>query len=479
MSALSYHQGVRRAPPPPLRIQAKRSSALVGSIPSPSTETLLYDLPSAPANLTSPRSPDAPVSPLSSSYVGRSVARVPRNQKTSPRPSRTRSATPSKTKSDIEIFAEKCERWFFHQDEEAGQTMTQTLATLPSHHRAPYVKLQASIRSAYHASIRNRRDAEFRAHLSSTHSGGSLSARARADPRGSEARKERYERFQGFVRTWCTAGMPGTKPFFESLWAIMRLQVVPEKLGGAGQHRIGWEIDDAVFKESAGKDFMLEAVDVLKGVLGFEETPKKRTSTSSRSSPDFHSSDLASPLALHARSQSQPLESKPPIPTRRAVSPPTLAKRPRAPSDPFLDTAVLSRSYASSSTQSSSMGNALSASDSQEEPITPNTPPVDSNDVELKPSPDTDAYLRTWLSPDLGDPELLALLAVFPPFIARRTLPRFPSDMQADAEDGADLGENGIRVGTGKVWLSARTRSPGWAGSWWVRFKLWWRRLFC
>ena len=31
----------------------------------------------------------------------------------------------------------------------------------------------------------------------------------------------------------------------------MRLQVIPDKLGGAGKFRIEWEIDDAVFKEAA------------------------------------------------------------------------------------------------------------------------------------------------------------------------------------------------------------------------------------
>jgi len=61
--------------------------------------------------------------------------------------------------------------------------------------------------------------------------------------------------------------MPGTTPFFEryvlsnsvhhffnflrSLWGIMRLQIIPENLGGAGQNRLEWEIDDTVFKESA------------------------------------------------------------------------------------------------------------------------------------------------------------------------------------------------------------------------------------
>ena len=96
---------------------------------------------------------------------------------------------------------------------------------------------------------------------------------------------ERYDRFARFIRSWCTLGMPGTTPFFtvrmvwcfptlytimteaQALWAIMRLQVVSEQLGGAGANRIDWELDDAVFKESAGKDFMLEAIDVLKGVI--------------------------------------------------------------------------------------------------------------------------------------------------------------------------------------------------------------------
>lgn len=34
-------------------------------------------------------------------------------------------------------------------------------------------------------------------------------------------------------------------------WAVLRLQVIPENLGGAGGYRIEWEFDDAVFKEAA------------------------------------------------------------------------------------------------------------------------------------------------------------------------------------------------------------------------------------
>jgi hypothetical protein len=140
---------------------------------------------------------------------------------------------------------------YYNQDDEAGRLMTKTLTTLPPPQRAPFAKLQASIRSGYHASVANRRNAEYHAHLSATIPGGSLSAHSRLDPSGLAARKERYQRFENFLRTWCTAGMPGTQPFFEGLWAVMRLQVVPINLGGAGSRRIAWEVDDAMFKEAA------------------------------------------------------------------------------------------------------------------------------------------------------------------------------------------------------------------------------------
>ena len=80
--------------------------------------------------------------------------------------------------------------------------------------------------------------------------GGSLMPLSRADPTGCTAQKERFEAFERFVRSWCTVGMPGTKSFFEGLWALIRLQIVPEHLGGAGRHLIHWEIDNAVFKEA-------------------------------------------------------------------------------------------------------------------------------------------------------------------------------------------------------------------------------------
>lgn len=227
-------------------------------------------------------------------------------------------------------------------------------------------------------------------------------------------------------------------------------------------------------------------------VLGFEENPSSRTSTSSGISQGYG----ALP-PLHSRSQSQPLQSKDTdssAGTGEASRPPL--KRMRAPSDPFLDTPDLSHSFNSSSTQSSSaqpssLAPSKSPSEGIDEPPSPLTPPTEIDDLFPKVPPDyrdeQKVYLRIWTSPDLANPELLALLKVFPTFISRRTLPRFSPaassrripDVEEGGVDDADESENAIRAGTGRMWLSSRPRSGDWAGGWWSRFVLWWRRLFC
>ncbi|RDX55053.1 hypothetical protein OH76DRAFT_1478532 [Lentinus brumalis] len=413
-------------------------------------------------------------------------------------------------RSELEEFSEHCRAWYesltlatdwsrqlkcdryYQQDDNAGRVMTQTLATLPPSQRAPFARLQASIRSAYHASVSARRDAEFKAHLNATKPGGSLMPHSRADPKGPLAKKERYERLERFIRTWCTMGMPGTKPFFQGLWAVMRLQVIPQELGGAGPYRIEWEIDDAVFKESGGKDFMLEAIDVLKGVLAFEDTTSlSRTTSTTSSATTFPSFTPLSPI--HSRSQSQPLPSEL-TPTARSQKPPPIAsttqtRRPRAPSDPFLDTPTLSTSYSSARTGTSHLS--TSGSSATDEPVTPTTPLADVDDL-FAPAPrpnrdfcDSDGYLRTWTAPDLPNPEFLSLLTLFPPFIAREALPRFSatsaSRRLADVEEGPDEeeGRKEIRVGTGTMWLGPKRRADGWQGGWWTRFRMWLARVFC
>ncbi|TFY67913.1 hypothetical protein EVJ58_g1335 [Rhodofomes roseus] len=474
-----------RPPPLPLRTHNLKSPPPEGR--RDSNNPLLYDAsPTVPVSPSRTVSPTKLRSPTSPSFRARSRA----GGRTPPH-SRPRSITPSQPgRNELEEFAEHCRAWYFEQNDNAGRVMTQTLATLPPSQRAPFARLQASIRSAYHASVKARRNAEFKAHLSATHPGCSLMPHSRADPHGQLAKKERYDRLERFVGTWCTTGMPGTKPFFEGLWAVMRLQVVPEHLGGAGGYRIEWEIDDAVFKEAAGKDFMLEAIDVLKGVLAFEEAPSDKRSTSQRDSAAY--SAFAPLSTIHSRSQSQPFpvdisvmpsQKGPPI----ASTTQTKRPRPRAPSDPFLDTPALSTSYSSANTIAhlSTSGTTLA-----DEPTSPSTPFVEVDDYFSPTShtldlSETDGFMRTWTAPDLSNPEYISLLSVFPPFISRKTMPRFTvqpdSSRLADIEEGDERQDeqNRIRVGTGTMWVGPKPRSSGWNGGWWARFRLWIRSMFC
>jgi len=346
------------------------------------------------------------------------------------------------------------------------------MSTLPPSQRAPFARLQASIRADYHRSVNARKNAEFQAHINAMQPGGSLNAHSRADPQGTLAKKERHERVEHFVSSWCTMGMPGTQPFFEALWAVLRLQVIPETLGGAGCYRIEWEIDDAVFKEAAGREFMFEAIDVLKGVLAFGESPLSRRSSKA-------SSLYPEPATIHSRSQSQPLPSdQKPLKISSTIQP----KRARAPSDPFLDSTALSRSIVPLSSQS--LGTTATLPGDLMAVGQPTIP----EDLVTKPRgaifDDSDEeYIRIWTSPDISNPELLELLKLFPSFVSRRPLPRFPrpNPRHPDIEEGEEEGSEGKRVhfGTGSMWVSSKPRSEGWNGGWWTRVILWFRRTFC
>ncbi|KAK0454970.1 hypothetical protein EV421DRAFT_467395 [Armillaria borealis] len=460
------------------------SSVISSHQQSPKSPPLLYELPS-PTSMSPPTSPKSKgrlISPTSPSFPGRS--RTPRSGRPTPPPvRRNRSVTPlGVVQSDLERFADQCRAWYFNQDDKAGHLMTQTLATIAPSQRASYARLQASTRAAYHRSVTARRHAEFDAHLSATQPGGSLLPYSRANPSSPAAQKERLDRFQRFLRTWCTLGMPGPQPFFYGLWALMRLQTIPENIGGAGCNRIDWEIDDAVFKETAGKDFMLEAIDVLKGVLAFEETPSSKRSSS------VVNDELASHGIAHSRSQSQPLASQSPMHITKSATP----KRPRAPSDPFLDTPALSRSVGSSLSQSSDANSTLLTTLISDKVDDPPSPLSTYEEEYASPTPRgrsapddlSEEFLRVWTSPDLPNSEYRDLLKLFPSFLTRRPLPRFPTPSKlraTDLEEGFvdTLDAKQIRFGTGCMWVGSRQRSDGWRGSWWSRFISWWKEAFC
>jgi hypothetical protein len=210
---------------------------------------------------------------------------------------------------------------------------------------------------------------------------------------------------------------------------------------------------------------MLEAVDVLKGVFAFEEVPSTRIASITS---DYQFSNLG---PIHSRSQSQPLSSQKPASV--AV---LLARRSRAPSDPFLDTP----------STHPDVGPALmdlqgATIDDRLNPIG-SSPAKSLNGVSLNDEEEED-FLRTWTSPDIPNAEILELLKLFPPFITRTTLPRFPMPTPAritDLEEGDDgLEGRQIRFGTGAFWVSSKERSKGWQGGWWNRLVQWLKSAFC
>lgn len=219
---------------------------------------------------------------------------------------------------------------------------------------------------------------------------------------------------------------------------------------------------------------MVEAIDVLKGVLAFEETPSpKRASSAINDFPPEITS------TIHSRSKSQPISSQPTASSASAIAQP---KRARAPSDPFLDTPALSGSLSSSP---ASRNSALLVT-----PTTEEAPPPPSSAAYYGDDPQNsfafddadEEFLRIWTSPDLPNPEFIDLLTVFPTFITRRALPRFPiTAAPKDIEEGFDVGGEGkvLRFGTGTMWVSSLQRADGWEGGWWTRFLLWWKQVFC
>ena len=109
---------------------------------------------------------------------------------------------------------------------------------------------------------------------------------------------------------------------------------------------------------------------------------------------------------------------------------------------------------------------------------TPDKEPLDADDDSL----DGEPSMRRWISTDLDNPELQSLISLFPNFITRQTLPRFPLARSTvpDLEVGHAMAEEGKEVscGTGRMFIGEKQRREGWKGSWWHRFTSWWRRLF-
>lgn len=158
--------------------------------------------------------------------------------------------------------------------------------------------------------------------------------------------------------------------------------------------------------------------------------------------------------------------------------------RPRSPSDPFLDTPTLSHSVASTASGTATL-NSNNATTEADDRLTELPSNLNQQTKEtFDPDEDNEGpFLRVWTVADLGNPELQALISLFPDFLARHALPRFPiqaskgymPDVEAGLNPIEERGE--VSCGTGRMWVGRKMRSYGWQGRWWQRFTAWWRQL--
>ncbi|CAE7226133.1 unnamed protein product [Rhizoctonia solani] len=545
MSSPSPMGSIRRAPPPPLHIAQSNytppnygrrgsASALLYNGPQsgsprkieygsanrlsqsrilsspPATEELLYSIPT-------PGSPPVRVSRPRNSIMNPRRSVHPQSPPPPPARSRTSASLPPEpTQRELDDYEFLCRRFFFAQDENAKVSMDTIMNKTPQYHQAKYTRVQANVRREYHLTQSLRKISEFRAHLSSVQPGCSLSPAARASPGGALARRERADKFQAFVESQC--GSAGTQNFFIGLYAAMKLQTLPPSIGGTGEGRIEWEIDDAVFMESGGNQFMLDAIDTMKGILGFDERPLNYRPLPCRT---FHQPSLfSSTNVLSSRDRGEdPVLSE-------AINKPIRAAPPgrsRASSDPFLDptrsspsmNAALSMTLPTpeeSATDLDSLGPCTPLD--ERGPEIP--PPVSLSDQYAASTYSMDAeiflneqQLRIWTFPPyITNPELHKLMAMFPSSITSQTVPRFKplaktkqrkgkrkgTDVDLEGEGnpmqmglaidpiGVDMGlvkERGeIRKGTGRMWIGDLMRLPGWRGTFWDTIRDWFRHLF-
>ncbi|EJU04184.1 hypothetical protein DACRYDRAFT_93585 [Dacryopinax primogenitus] len=307
--------------------------------------------------------------------------------------------------------------------------MNSILSNLPPSQRARFTRIQASIRAQFHADRTLALQSAMLALLSSTVPLHSLTPLSRARPQSKAAQKEREGKFSAFLREWAKTmdTLPGVRKFLEGLYCTLRLMARSEHQGGAGGYRVEWELDDAVFMESAGEEFMRDAITMLKGILGFSDTLPANEPNASVD--DTSLVDIALP-------------------------PPPVLGRNRSSSDPFTD---------------------------------PSTPPLSASPdpsiyMNMQPGrpPGAISHGRLWVSPaELTNPCIVHLLALFPTEIKKSAeILRFPlltPDRKRDVEalataTGDQPDDQWIVLASGRLRLTTHYRRSGWRGS--ILFRL-------
>ncbi|KNZ47050.1 hypothetical protein VP01_671g5 [Puccinia sorghi] len=187
----------------------------------------------------------------------------------------------------LDHFSEECRKMFYTGDPIATKNVETIIKNLPAASKAAYTKQMATVRSQFHRDAASSRRAEVDKLLLDTLPssiiikavGNDSSLSALRSPR---ARQERLDRLKKFINAHCVRNMVGVHPFFNSLCAVLHLMSLPARKSGSGKRRVEWEIDLAVFCEAGGEPFLVDSIQFLKGVLGFEDHLKPLVASSLR-----------------------------------------------------------------------------------------------------------------------------------------------------------------------------------------------------
>ncbi|KAL8292287.1 hypothetical protein RQP46_001753 [Phenoliferia psychrophenolica] len=418
------------------------------------------------------------------------------------------------TPEELIAFAGLCRALYYDKDAGAAQAVDSVLNRLPAGSRTAYARTMASVRSQFHRDEEIRRRSEVERALALARPGKAIMERLQISEGGTvamrspKARKERADRLAGFIKAHCLKGLPGTLPFFRSLYAVLYLQQLKASKGGAGKRRVEWEVDVTVFSEAGGGTWMQDSIDCLKSVLGFTEKVKERVVSESYfddRDDDEGSAGVASPpfdpteapdSSPSSDSDDEPADLSPPLPAPKRAPPvvpphrqPTL--RTRAISDPFLDPNDRRTPVKNGPLTPSSPKEGTALLPPAPSPMAPTTHDITSPLLDAAPPP----QFRIFTVPSyLTDPELHGLLKLFPDFVTTKA-PRFATSSKSDEESaGAEArlgpagagGGNGAadeevgsaRIGHGVIRIGAMERDDAWRGTGWQRFILWLKAIF-
>ncbi|KIR97088.1 hypothetical protein L804_05750 [Cryptococcus deuterogattii 2001/935-1] len=364
--------------------------------------------------------------------------------------------------------------------QESTAYITYALSALPPAQHAVFARIQASIRSLAHIYHFQIRKALFNKLIHETSASDFRSTFSETPSQNVFNVTERRARLSMFISTWCSKEKSELFPFFRGLYGVLYIQSQSSRMGlDDGEHQVVWEIDDAVFQESGGSEFMYDAILILKNVLNFDIHTTYN---------DIEDQDIYRPIIIRwlprITRPSQPLA---PFPHQEDVT-----DQEGVPSHPINSLC----NHSSPSTD-----NRLLFEDPHApEMIKSNCQHVfidsagiyTSNDGELavletklnKPC------FRSWEFPSaIGNEEILDLMSLFPRVISQKSKLHF---VQLDPEAIVDQQYHGhtpsisdqaasqkaVIFGTGRIWVGLNKRTAGWKGSWWFRFKLWWCWLF-